>query len=178
MAESKSNEVSIQASENGPYIVKQLETLTNSKGESIQTRKTIALCRCGQSANKPFCDGTHAQLGFSSAKVADGSLDKRDEYAGKTITIYDNRGICAHAGKCTDALPQVWKMGVEPWIDAQGADPNAIIEAVKQCPSGALSYSIDDVEHRDEERQPQITVTRNGPYAVTGGVDLVDEPKG
>ena len=178
MAESKSNEVGISPSENGPYIVTQLQVLTNSKGESIQTRKTIAMCRCGGTSNKQFCDGTHANIGFNTTKLTDGSLNKRDDYVGKRITIHDNRGICAHAGECTSRLKQVWKMGVEPWIDPDAADPEEIIEIIGRCPSGALSCSINDVEHRDQDRQAQINVTKDGPYAVTGRIDLADEPKG
>jgi uncharacterized Fe-S cluster protein YjdI len=38
-------------------------------------------------------------------------------YAGKAITIFDNRAICAHAGFCTDGLKKVFRMHAEPWID-------------------------------------------------------------
>lgn len=41
------------------------------------------------------------------------------------------------------------------------------------CPSGALSLSIDGVEARDHEAKPAVTALRNGPYAVTGGIELV-----
>ena len=164
----------IEPSENGPYMVKHLTSLINSKGESIQTKETIALCRCGGSANKPFCDGTHTKIGFSSEKQSDGSMNKRDNYVGKQtkITIHDNRGICAHAGKCTDGLPSVWRMRVEPWIDADAADIDAIIDTIRLCPSGALSYSIDAVEHRNQKREPVITVSKDGPYHVAGCIKL------
>ncbi len=59
-----------------------------------------------------------------------------------------------------------------PWIDPDVADVDAIIEIVKKCPSGALSYSIDDIEYRDQDRKPMVTTSRNGPYLVTGGVEL------
>ena len=42
-----------------------------------------------------------------------------------------------------------------------------IIKAVKSCPSGALSYSVDGVEHRDQDREPVIFIAPNGPYATT-----------
>jgi hypothetical protein len=45
---------------------------------------------------------------------------------------------------------------------------------IQECPSGALSYSIDGVEHRDQDREPTIFVAPNGPYVVTGGPDLPD----
>lgn len=168
----------IRAQPNGPYLVKGLETLRDAAGNPIETRRSIALCRCGHSKTKPFCDGTHGKFGFNSAKTSDGKWDYRENYDGKQITIHDNRGICAHAGFCTSNLPQVWKMGVEPWIDPDGAEPERIIETIRKCPSGALSYSIDGVEHRDRKREPAIQVTKAGPYHVTGGVVLADETRG
>lgn len=167
----------IELSENGPYVVKNLSTVRNSKGENLPTKDVVALCRCGGSSNKPFCDGTHAKIEFRSKNVADGSKDKRDNYVGSKITIHDNRAICAHAGLCTDGLPAVWRMGVEPWIDADGGEVDAIIKTVEKCPSGALSYSIENIEHRDQDREPMITVAQDGPYLVTGGINL-DVPRG
>ena len=168
----KSENPVIEPSPDGPYIVSNLPTLENSRGEGIPTKPVMALCRCGGSANKPFCDGTHAKIRFSGARVTDGSANKQDKYVGKKITINDNRSVCAHAGMCTDNLKSVFKLGVEPWIDPQGADVQAIIETVRKCPSGALSYTIDNVEYADQDREPRVTVTKNGPYHVVGGPEL------
>jgi CDGSH-type Zn-finger protein len=165
----------IECLSNGPYVVKELEDLRNSKGEPIKVKPAMALCRCGGSASKPLCDGTHAKNGFSDARLTDGRADKRATYAGRGIAIHDNRGICAHAGHCSDGLPQVFKYGAEPWIDPDGADPKAVIGTIRRCPSGALSYSLDSVEHRDAQRTPAITVTKDGPYAVAGGVELLGQ---
>lgn len=158
---------------NGPYLVKSLETLTNSKGATLETKAVLALCRCGHSTSKPFCTGTHKEVGFDSARLTDGSLDRREDFEGDGITIHDNRGICAHAGFCTDNLAAVWKLKQEPWIDPHGAAAKEIASVVRTCPSGALSASIAGVEHRDHERAPAILVSENGPYFVTGGIELV-----
>jgi CDGSH-type Zn-finger protein len=163
---------------NGPYYLlndlapRVVPNLQNTRGKAYETVSGVALCRCGGSANKPFCDGTHGRNGFSDEKQTDGTIDKRVDYVGKQITIHDNRGICAHAGFCTDRLSAVFRIDEEPWIDPDGATAEKIITVVRQCPSGALSYSIDDEEHRDQERPPMVTVTENGPYAVTGGIEL------
>jgi CDGSH-type Zn-finger protein len=162
---------------NGPYAVTELETLANQKGK-IDTKETMALCRCGGSANKPFCDGTHAKIGFVSAKLEGRVADKRDSYVGEGITIHDNRGICAHAGRCTDGLPSVFRLKQEPWIDPRGSSTKEIVETIGRCPSGALSYTVDGVEHRDREGAPAIFVSPNGPYVVTGGPTLADTPRG
>jgi len=164
---------------NGPYYLLNdmtaapVPNLRRANGEPCATVRGVALCRCGGSKNKPFCDGTHGTIGFSDRRLADGSLDRRDSYAGKRITIHDNRQLCAHAGFCTDRLASVFRMGKEPWIDPEGASAEEILATIRQCPSGALSYSIDGIEHRDQERAPAVTVTDHGPYAVTGGVELV-----
>jgi CDGSH-type Zn-finger protein len=163
---------------NGPYLVRNLEALTNSKGEALETKEVLALCRCGCSTTKPFCSGMHKEVGFDSVNLSDGSLDRRVDYPGDGITIHDNRGICAHAGFCTDNLPTVWRLEQEPWIDPQAAGSEEIAAVVRQCPSGALSYSIGGVEHRDRQGAPAILVSRNGPYHVTGGIELVDAPWG
>jgi CDGSH-type Zn-finger protein len=162
---------------NGPYLVKDLETLANRRG-ALETKSTMALCRCGGSSKKPFCDGTHARNGFSSAKLEGRVADSRDDYAGDGVTIHDNRGICAHAGRCTDGLPSAFRLQQEPWIDPNGASADEITATVRQCPSGALSYSTDGVEHRDREGDPAIFVAPNGPYVVSGGPDLLDTDRG
>jgi len=171
----------IECKPNGPYLVKDLAGFKNSSGEPIPCKPVMALCRCGGSANKPFCDGTHLQNGFADVKLSDGSNNKRDDYRGKKITIHDNRGICSHAGRCTDGLAAVFKYGQEPWIDPNGAQVEEIIKVIKKCPSGALSYSVDEIEQRDQPREamltvsPAISISKNGPYEIVGGVELVGQ---
>jgi len=55
---------SIEITKNGPYIVKNVDYLISSQGASLSTQSVMALCRCGGSANKPFCDGTHNSIDF------------------------------------------------------------------------------------------------------------------
>ncbi len=169
---------------NGPYYLlndmtpKAIPNIQTSKGGPCSTITGVALCRCGGSNNKPFCDGTHGKNGFTDEKLADGSLDKRTNYVGKRVTIHDNREICAHAGYCTDNLAAVFKLKKEPWIDPDGAAVEEIIDTIKKCPSGALSYTVDNVEHRDQDRGPMVTVTKDGPYAITGGIELLEQSLG
>jgi len=168
----------IRCQKNGPYVVKDLTDLSKWDGEQLTTYPIMSLCRCGHSKNMPDCDGTHVTIGFDSAKTTDGKLDHRKSYVGKKITIHDNRGICDHSGFCTDGLPAVWKKGVEPWIEPDGAEVEEIIAIIEKCPSGALSYSIEDVEHRDQGRTPAIRIAKDGPYWVVGGIELQNEPRG
>ena len=163
----------IECRVNGPYLVKELGDLRNSKGESIATEAVFALCRCGGSANKPFCDGTHKKNGFSGARISDGANDKLERYDGRGITILDNRSVCAHAGHCTDGLAAVFKYGSEPWIDPNGAEARDVLATIRKCPSGALAYLLDGAAAQEEVRSPAITVTKDGPYAVVWNVDLI-----
>lgn len=124
---------------NGPYYLindmepKVVENLQNSKGQPLSTIRGVALCRCGASNTKPFCDGTHGIIRWSS----------------------ENR--------------------VDDVSNSDAASPEAIIETIRKCPSGALSYSINGIEYRDppDNRRPMVTVSKGGPYAITGGVELI-----
>ncbi len=61
--------VTIKIKENGPYLVDGDFTLVDAAGNEIPLIKR-ALCRCGGSTTKPFCDGTHSKIGFQGAIAA------------------------------------------------------------------------------------------------------------
>ena len=165
---------------NGPYRVTNLTKLEGLYGAPAhQTADVTKLCRCGGSKNKPLCDGSHRNNGFSDAKAANRVPDKRETYVAEAITIHDNRGICAHAGRCTDGLKEVFRLRQEPFILATAASAEKIAAVIDTCPSGALSYSIDGVEHRDGSGEAVVGYVHNGPYVVRGGAAaLKDIPQG
>ena len=160
---------------NGPLIVRNLTKLTNSKGETLDTRPIVALCRCGGSAIKPYCDGTHARNGFDSAKSPDRVPDSLDEYPAAGITVRDNRGTCCHFGNCTASLPEVFHHEGGPFVTPEGSSPDKIIDIVRACPSGALGYAVNGVEYQGEDREPEIYVAGNASYYVRGGIELEGE---
>ena len=166
--------VTVELQKDGPLKVSGLTAFYNSRGEAITARKTVFLCRCGDSRNRPFCDGTHVQTGFTGARSDDRVPDKLERYEGREVTVLDNRGICSHAGYCTAGLPAVWRSAAEPWIDPDGADKAAIVEIVRKCPSGALAYLEDGQLRTDFHEAAEIQVSRDGPYCVRGGVELKD----
>jgi CDGSH-type Zn-finger protein len=172
-----SQSITIKSAPDGPYIVKNLHSFSNRNG-AIESKEAMGLCRCGQSANKPFCDGTHKTIGFSSENQLDPEKDRLDTYRGKKITIHDNRSLCAHAGYCTDGLASVFRLREKPFVDPDGASAEEIIEVVKQCPSGALSYSIENVSETLEISEASIFIAPNGPYVVKGRVDLLETTRG
>ena len=57
--------VVVTVTENGPYLVSGPVEIRNPAGELVKTVNKTALCRCGQSSNKPFCDGSHRAAGFT-----------------------------------------------------------------------------------------------------------------
>lgn len=60
----------IKAAENGPFLIEVTAAKVIKNGEEkILSQKTIALCRCGQSSNKPFCDGTHKKCEFKGELI-------------------------------------------------------------------------------------------------------------
>ncbi|HEV2924353.1 MAG TPA: ferritin-like domain-containing protein [Solirubrobacteraceae bacterium] len=171
-------EPGIQCEANGPYLLTNVASLRNWLGEEMPMRPQMAVCRCGESAIKPSCDGTCARTGFTDEKDPNRVADHRDTYDGVQLTVYDNRGICQHSGFCTDRLANVFHTE-GAFVTPSGGRMDEIIRAVRDCPSGALSYAIDGVEARrqvdwDDSREPVIEVSRDGPYRITGAIPLSD----
>ncbi len=70
--------VHIKVRENGPYRIEGDVRLLDGEGREIDTsgqRLPLALCRCGGSTTKPFCDGTHSRIGFAAAERAVGKRE-------------------------------------------------------------------------------------------------------
>ena len=109
----------IQVSENGPYIVSgwiPLIKLTISTdvegyprsyvvGEEYPLNETYALCRCGKSKSKPFCDGTHANIRFDGTEIASRApyLTRARKIDGPDLKLTDAPDLCNHAGFCLRA---------------------------------------------------------------------------
>jgi CDGSH-type Zn-finger protein len=175
-ADERNARTTIRPEVDGPYIVRNLRKLTNSKGETLNVRPILALCRCGGSSLKPYCDGTHARIGFSSAKSAARTANRLDTYVGKEIVVLDNRGTCCHFGNCTDHLPDVFQHEGEPFVTPDGASPDKVVDIVRACPSGALGYIRDGQRYEGEQREQEIYVAQDASYYVRGGIELEGEP--
>jgi CDGSH-type Zn-finger protein/truncated hemoglobin YjbI len=163
----------------GPYLATNIPAVRTHLGEQLPVPPQLALCRCGQSAMKPLCDGAHAETGFTGDKHPDRVPDRRDSYRGQQATIFDNRGICQHSGVCTDRLATVFRTDAETFVAPNGGRLDEIMRAVRDCPSGALSLALDEAEARlfvdwNDDRDAAIEVSLDGPYRVTGGIPLAD----
>jgi CDGSH-type Zn-finger protein/ferredoxin len=186
-----SDEAKITSRSNGPLLVsgqvalvrktavrsEHGEPLTWLTSAPVTDAANYALCRCGGSTKKPFCDGTHAKVGFDGSETAagvgeaEGSYEARSKVLGGTgITVSDDRSICVHAGFCGTRVTNVWK-------DVANSDDSsvrlAVINAVEKCPSGALSYRLDGGPGTVEpDYRVQIGIIDDGPLWVTGGIPV------
>ena len=136
----------VMTAKNGPYLVTNVTVLRTPLGGELPAPPQLALCRCGASALKPFCDGTHATSGFTDGKDPNRVPDQRDTYPGQQVTIFDNRGICQHSGLCSDRVPTAFRTNAEPFVAPSGGRLDELVRAVRDCPSGALSLAFDGEE--------------------------------
>ncbi len=167
----ETNAQKISVLNGGPYRVEGGVPLLDHEGTGIEAPPAYSLCRCGGSKNKPICDGTHKSNNFNGQEFAskDTASDRTKSYSGEGVTIHDDRSRCSHAGVCSEALSAVFKFGVEPWINPNGAEADEIIRVVGLCPSGALTYSLSaSSEPVESPEGPSITVARDAPLAVRG----------
>ena len=66
----------------------------------------------------------------------------RKAYEGERIEVSFDNEVCRHSGECVRGLPAVFDAKRRPWIDPDGADPEAVAAQVERCPSGALRYRL------------------------------------
>jgi CDGSH-type Zn-finger protein len=140
----------VQVSKNGPYVVSgnlpiRKETIgTNAEGESVKwiqgesfaSKDEVYLCRCGHSAKKPYCDGSHTKAKFDGTETASRQAyrEQAQLMRGPSMSLTDAEHLCAFARFC-DAHGQVWNL-VE-----QTSDPTArqhFVREASDCPSGRL----------------------------------------
>ncbi len=158
----------------GPLVVNQVPALTGPDGKNLKNGAVMALCRCGQSKNKPFCDGTHFEIGFDSTPSDDRSKDGILTYEGKEVTVHYNRLLCSHAAECGRRQAAAFDSKRTPWIVPDNAPADGMAEVVKACPSGALRLSRPGGEPAFARSEVDgILIEKNGPYRVTG-VPLAD----
>ena len=160
---------SIKEREGGPLIASAVPALTSSRGEAFESKPVMALCRCGASKNKPYCDGSHGVIGFDSSPSEDRTKDEILTYEGEEITVHYNRLLCSHAAECGKRQKAAFDSSRKPWIIPDNASKEGIMEVIQACPSGALRFSVPGEEpQQDQPDTDGVTVERNGPYRVVG----------
>jgi len=176
----------------GPYLVSGAIPLTRKmklvsagadalswqKTELIETQETYALCRCGESSSKPFCDGSHVRVGFDGTETA----DPRDTRArqrvldGEGIVVRRDGSLCMHAAFCVGATRKIPAMMGETSDSDMRAHVMALID---RCPSGSYTYAMTtEAEDIEPDLPLAIAVTTEedglaGALWVTGGIPIV-----
>lgn len=180
----------IKLTKNGPLIVKgnipliSEEIVADADGISCEWKETkkfedkesYSLCRCGNSQNKPYCDGSHVSCNFQSndKPETDKYADKAEEFTGPKQTMLDNISLCASARFC-DRAGQAWNLINEEDKDSQ----NILYEEVCACSSGRLVLKNNKTGKILEPKlEKVISVTEDppaevsGPYWVKGGIPI------
>ena len=139
--------------------------------KAAPVRQGYSLCRCGQSKNKPFCDGSHDEVAFDYELVADRSpgSTRRVVYRGVGVVMTDDTSLCMSAGFCGTRFTKVWQM-----IDLT-ADPEVLarlMRMVSNCPSGRLEYALEDGVPVEPGYLPSIATIIDGPLWVRGGIPI------
>jgi CDGSH-type Zn-finger protein len=182
----------ITVAASGPYLVEgdvslgHQHIVVNDQGESLDWRaganivhsETYALCRCGRSRKKPFCDGTHKSVAFDGTETASHTPYEKQarRFPGPTMLLEDAESLCAFARFC-DPHGQVWN------LVGQSGDPRAakLVEyEAGHCPSGRLVSKHNTATKALEPHfEPSIGLVQDtaqgvsGPLWVRGGIPVI-----
>ena len=77
----------IEERDNGALVVRNITSMKGPDGSEIEVKPAMALCRCGNSKNKPFCDGSHKRVGFESRGGQPSGRDRLIAYEGEDVTV-------------------------------------------------------------------------------------------
>ncbi len=192
MNKSNTAEAKVRIAKDGPYLVSgglplHTETIGTDRagdsvkwmpGKSFPSQESYALCRCGHSANKPFCDGTHGKVEFDGAETAyrEPYRDQAKLIEGPTMSLTDAEGLCAFARFC-DPKGRIWNL-VSQTDDA--AARKIFLQEACDCPSGRL-VAWDNATGKPVEPKhaPSIALIEDptkkcsGPIWLRGSVQLV-----
>ncbi|WP_431109997.1 (4Fe-4S)-binding protein [Winogradskyella poriferorum] len=96
-------------------------------------------------------------------------MSKTKEYTNGEVSVVWESEKCIHSAMCVKGLPNVFQPKERPWIKIDSSTTDKIIETVKKCPSGALSYYMNDTEDKTSETlETKIEVLENGPLLIYG----------
>jgi CDGSH-type Zn-finger protein len=181
----------IKVTNNGPYLISGsvpiCEQVITADEEGIPTewiqrlkypvKENCALCRCGHSENKPFCDGTHAKISFDGAETANREdyLDRPDMIEGPNLELRDVKELCASARFCHKS-GGIWNL-VPKSEDA--TNTKTACEEAANCPSGRLVVLDKKTSRTIEPKfEPSISLVDDpevgvrGPIWVRGGIPV------
>jgi CDGSH-type Zn-finger protein len=146
-------------------------------GEPVDTEATIWLCRCGESKNAPFCDGTHRTIGWQ------GTCEKAPTkdivvWEGQRIRTRFNPTTCMHVFYCKPL-----KDLRETELASDGADGEAaareLARVVSTCPSGALSFELKtNLDVQIDTSAPAIDIVEGGEVRIKAAYTGIETMEG
>lgn len=176
----------IQVMSGGPYVVsggvplKEIAPVQTLNGENIdwhvlreldETRDLYALCRCGRSSDKPFCDGSHASEPWPEAEVADRrpAVERANRIEGAAGIMLDDESVCIGAGFCGTRTTNAWEL-----IEEDGEEARERVTAmVGRCPTGRLTIAYEEGAKPVEPNfESEIGVIPGGPLWVRGSIPI------
>jgi CDGSH-type Zn-finger protein len=191
-SETKPKNYRITVSDNGPYLasggVPLLEKIINydskwdicewQEGRTYPRQETYALCRCGESHDKPFCDGTHLKVNFDGTETASHTpyLDEAVMIDGPGLTLSDAKILCASARFCHRAggIWNIMRTSNKP------GDKKIAIEEAADCPSGRLvvydketGKPIEPILEKSIVLIEDPYIKTSGPLWIRGGIPIV-----
>ena len=100
--------------------------------------------------------------------------DITKRYSNGEVTVIWQPAKCIHSMNCFKGLPQVFDPNKRPWVDEKGAGTKEIVNQIDKCPSGALSYSMNNQEEKSEGTESETIVepAPNGPLMVYGNLTV------
>jgi uncharacterized Fe-S cluster protein YjdI len=98
------------------------------------------------------------------------------KYSNGDVTVIWKPSLCIHSAICFNGLPTVFNPRKKPWVTPEGVDATSIIEQVKKCPSGALSFTLEkeNVVSSVESKEGVVEVSPNGPLLIYGNITIKD----
>ena len=184
--------MNIKITKNGPYVVdsdiplKDVNTVGDAKGAVLsfeaekdydKTSSAAYLCRCGHSNNKPFCDGTHAKIGFDGTETNNRKNydDEAEHIQGAFYDAWDNQGLCAVARFC-DVGDGFWTAVTQP----DEASKKYAEHVGTMCPSGRLTLvdkqtgkKLEPSIEKEVYLIKDIPAKHLGPIHVRGEIQII-----
>ena len=99
------------------------------------------------------------------------------EYKKDDLTIIWDANKCIHAGVCVQMLPKVYDPKAKPWVKPENASKEQLIKQLDQCPSGALSYRVENTADELASQEVKIHARMNGSLLVEGDL-IITKPDG
>jgi uncharacterized Fe-S cluster protein YjdI len=105
----------------------------------------------------------------------DASREIIKEYTNGELTIIWKPKICIHATECVHRLPKVYNPKEKPWIKIENATIDEFKSQIEACPSGALSYRINNQKNNKEmETETKVEILENGPLLIHGVMEVTN----